>query len=414
MAFTFHHCEKSRPISALRLPKAFSTPARALTAMARRKTRVLAALLLALLLATLSHYALARPVLDEEEREERPLRQIVPIPITPVPAPPAPPAPTPTPAPPSSPVSPRVPSPTPGPRKLPFEDLSQWLREQVRELLKPLLPPEPQPPPPPVSPFRPVELVPGVKTIVSVLADSEEFVREALSRSGFRVGSGATVRLPERKEVKDSVEGLKEKLKKDGKLWNELSRLFGGEDKLESFLDSLKGGFERRYDAIVIERSGARFHGELKAAQDLAVNLRYAVEEAIKDAVMQDVKGIPVKWYINSGMKPYLSSSLQGSFSRARELIGKLLTKLGIRYYDVPSTTVAQMLAERLKQVGLDKFIGKAAGAVIVVTVRDLTLELRVKEASPMPRAYCVNFGDTIKCFDEKGNPVEPTKVITR
>jgi hypothetical protein len=379
--------------------------------MARRKTRVLAALLLALLLATLSHYALARPVLDEkEEREERPLRQIVPVPITPAPAPPAP---TPPPAPPSSPVSPRVPSPTPGPRRpLPFEDFSEWLRKQVRELLKPLLPPEPQPPPPPVSPVRPVELVPGVKTIVNVLADNEEFVREALSRSGFRVGSGETVKLSARKEVKDSVEGFKEKLKKDDKLWNELSRLFGGEDKLESFLDSLKGGFERRYDAIVIERSGARFHGELKAAQDLAVNLRHAVEEAIKDAVMQDVKGIPVKWYINTGMKRYLSTSLQGSFSRARELIGKLLTKLGIPYYDVPSTTVAQMIAERLRQVGLDKFIGKAAGAVIVVTVGNLTLELHVKETSPMPRAYCVSFGETIKCFDERGNPVEPTKVI--
>jgi methylmalonyl-CoA mutase cobalamin-binding subunit len=380
--------------------------------MARRKTRVLAALLLALLLATLSHYALARPVLDEEEREERPLRQIAPVPITPAPAPPAP---TPPPTPPSSPVSPRVPSPTPGPRRpLPFEDFSEWLQKQVRELLKPLLPPEPQPPPPPVSPVRPVELVPGVKSIVRVLADSEEFVREALSRSGFRVGLGETVKLPAREEVKDSVEGFKEKLKKDGNLWNELSRLFGGEDKLERFLDSLKGGFERRYDAIVIERSGERFYGELKAAQDLAVNLRHAVEEAIKDAVMQDVKGIPVKWYINSGMKLYLPSSLQGSFSRARELIGKLLTKLGISYYDVPSTTVAQMIAERLKQVGLDKFIGKAAGAVIVVTVRDLTLELHVKEASPMPRAYCVNFGEQIACFDERGNPVEPTKVIVR
>jgi hypothetical protein len=284
------------------------------------------------------------------------------------------------------------------------------LRKQVEELLKPLLPPEPQPPPNPISPVRPEEILPGVKAYVKVLADSEELVKEVLRRAGLRVGEGVTEGLRADPKVRDSVEGFKEMLKKDKQLWGELSDLFGGEDKLERFLDSLRGGFERRYDAVVIE-GGTRYRAELKAAQDLAVNLRYAVEEAVKDAVMQDVKGIPVKWYINTGMKPYLSGSLYGAFSRARDLIVRLLTRLGIPFYETPTSAVGAVLRDRLKQVGLDKFLGKAAGAIVVVTVADVTLELHVREVAAMPRAYCVDFGETIVCFDEGGNPVKPEKV---
>jgi len=378
--------------------------------MARRKTRVVAAaLLLALLLAALPH-ALARPVIDEEaeERPQRPLRQVAPIPITPMPAP----TPAPSPLPPSPSPAPRVPSPTPGPRRpLPFDDPVEWLTKQVREVLKPLLPQQPQPQPVrPVSPVRPEELLPGVEAYVKVLADSEELVKEVLRRSGFRVGEGRTEGLRASPEVKDSVEGFKEKLKRDKALWNELSNLFGGENKLEEFLNSLKDGFERRYDAIIPE-GGAHYRAELKAAQDLAVNVRYAVEEALKDAVLQDVRGTPVKWYINTGMKPYLSSSLYGAFSRARDLIVKLLTRLGIPFYETSSSAVGALLRDRLRQVGLDKFLGKAAGAVVVVTVADVTLELHVKGAAAMPKAYCVHTGDAIVCFDEKGNPVKPEKV---
>jgi len=376
--------------------------------MARRKTRVVAAaLLLALLLAALPH-ALARPVIyeDTEERPQRPLRQIAPIPITPVPTP-TPPAPSPSPAPPAIPTTP-----SPAPRRpLPFDDPVEWLVKQAREVLKPLLPQQPQPQPVrPVSPVRPEEFVPGVKAYVRVLADTEELVKEVLRKEGLRVGEGRTEGVRASPEVRDSVEGFKEKLKRDERLWRELSDLFGGEDKLVRYLDSLKGGFERRYDAVIPE-GGAYYRAELKAAQDLAVNLRYAVEEAIKDAVLQDVKGTPVKWYINTGMKPYLSGSVYGAFSRARDLIVKLLSRLGIPYHETATSAVAKVLGERLKQVGLDKFLGKAAGAVVVVTVADVTLELHVKEAAAMPKAYCAHVGDTVVCFDEKGNPVKPEKV---
>jgi hypothetical protein len=381
--------------------------------MTSQKTRVAtAALLLALLLPALLPSALARSTsyIMDDEQPPKESKQIMPIPIMPTPTPlPPPPAPSPPVAPPATPTPPPRPSRPPFPLKDPVE----WLVEQAKELLKPRLPPEPQPPPPPVSPYRPYEVVQGVKATVKVLADSEEFVRKVLMKEGFDVRGGTTIRVRAGSKLSESVEGFKKKLKSDGKLWNELSNLFGGEGKLERFLDSLKNGFERRYDALVRE-GGALYRAELKAAQDLAVNARYAVEEAIKDAVVQDVGGVPVKWYINTGMRPYLSSSLQGSFSKARDLIVRLLTKLGILYHETSSSAVGQVLGEvvkyRLKQYGIDKFLREAAGVVVVV-VEDLMLELHVVERSPMPRAYCVSFGDIIACFDENGNPVKPEKV---
>ena len=355
----------------------------------------------------------------QPDSPSKPLLQPVPPPIinpiTPtIPTGPSTPVGPQTPTGPSSPTSPK---PTSPPEQKPAQP-----GDQPSQLPKPTQPGQqpsqlPTPTNPSTLPPSPVNPVPnevyanGMKYIIEITYDDADFLRKVLRREGKKIEplklgqEGMRIDNPD-----EAVEEARQKLKKSG--------LY---DKVDKILREL---YHTTLDDVLQEAKGKRIHDgrlgpyrvELKALYDLAHNFPSAVKQMIQDGILQKQGKAKVIWYVNSGLRNFLSSRASvtaAKFDTAYGLIKELGKLFNVAVEGTNEADVAEVLKASLVTVIFQGMIPKLQCSII--NLGGLTLTITPVEFKTVGKPVaCLNFGEKVYCFDQNGNEVNPANVGVR
>lgn len=291
------------------------------------------------------------------------------------------------------------PTPTPNPQDQP-------------KPVNPTQQPNPLDQPKPVNPVSQNDLtVQGLRVSVKGQDDSR-LLLDALQKMGKNVQlqhSYFKLDNPEQAEQK-----MRDKLKKSGlydKL-DELLRTLSGRT-IEDVID--EAAYGRRYPDGVEGNTQI----ELKAAHDLADHFDRAVKQMLQDGLLQEQSKATFKWYINTGFRDFLYDNEKAEFDKALSLIKQLAQVMGIPIEETDASIVKELWEQRIRSLPLATILfvnGKPITSPVTVHTDygDVTftpLGTFPVKGNPV---MCLNFGETVHCYDKNGNEINPANVIMR
>jgi hypothetical protein len=248
-----------------------------------------------------------------------------------------------------------------------------------------------------------------MKYIIEVVDDNAGFLKEVLRREGKKIEpielghEGLRIDNPD-----EEVEHVRQKLKGSG--------LYDKVDKV------LRESYHTTLDDVLEEAKGKRIHDgrlgpyrvELKALHDLANNFPRAVKQMIQDGILQKQGKAKVIWYVNSGLRNFLSSraSVTGAkFDTAYGLIKELGKLFNVAVEGTNEADVAEVLKASLITVISQGMIPK--GRCSIINLGGLTLAVTPVEFKVKGKpVICLNFCEKAYCYDQNGNQVNPANVV--